>query len=168
MLPVPSTDTAFMRATVLLAAISACFVGVSSATGATGGADARLSKIEVVSKVISVRSVDKGPKGPSVGDRTHEQTRLLNEVPQWGKPAGAAVGRDRAAFTLVATSTVTIDGVTFLPGGTLVLNGRLRADRGRQTVVAPVVSGTGRYAGATAGSRYFNGQTHRERSTSTR
>ena len=142
------TDTAFMRATVVLAAISACVVGISSAPGATGRADARLSRIEVVSKVISVRSVDESPKGPSVGDRTHEQTRLFNAVRQWGKPAGAAVGRDRATFTLVARSTVAIDGVTFLPGGTLVLSGRLRADPGRQAVAAPVVSGTGSYAGA--------------------
>jgi hypothetical protein len=137
-------DTSLVRTLVVLAAISACLVGISSAAGA----DAQLGRIEVISKGISVRSIDKSPKGPSVGDRTLERTRLFNEVRQWGKPAGAVVGRDQATFTLTSRTTVTVDGVAFLPGGTLVLRGRLRTDPGRQAIVAPVVRGTGDYVGA--------------------
>ena len=102
-----------------------------------------------MTKRTSYRETDKPPRGPSVGDRAVEATRLINEVPQWGKPVGAVVGRDRATFTIVdAKLTVAVDGVAFLPGGTLVLRGRLKANRQRREIVAPVVRGTGRYAGA--------------------
>lgn len=133
-----------MRALAVITAISAC-VAVQSASGA----DARLARIEVVTNQTSFRATDKPPSGPSVGDRAYETTRLTNEVPQWGKPVGAVAGRDQATFTIVDSKlNVAVDGVAFLPGGTLVLRGRMKTDRERRGIVAPVVRGTGRYAGA--------------------
>jgi hypothetical protein len=134
-----------VRLPTLLAAVSACVAVVASSAA---GAEAQLAKIQLVTKPISARTTDAPPKGPSVGDKLHERTRLFNEVPQFGKPAGALVGRDRATFTLVSETTLRMEGVATLPGGTLVLRGPVRTNARRQEITAPVVSGTGRYAGA--------------------
>lgn len=140
-----------MRLPAVFASILACVVLVSPASGA----GAQLAKIQLVTKTISTRETDTPPKGPSVGDKLHERTRLFNEVPQFGKPAGAAVGQDRGTLTLVSRTTLRIDGVTTLPGGTLILRGIVRTNRRNQEFIAPVVSGTGRFAGARGTLRAF-------------
>jgi hypothetical protein len=140
-----------VRLSALFAAILACAVVASPA--ASG--EAQLAKIQLVTKTISTRTNDVPPKGPSVGDRVHERTRLFNEVPQFGKSAGAVVGHDRGTFTVVSRSRLRIEGVTTLPGGTLVLRGIVRANVRRQELTAPVVSGTGRFAGARGTLRAF-------------
>jgi hypothetical protein len=115
-----------------------------------GGASARTTDvvISVVSGATSVKAHDVPPKGASAGDSIVMTDTLVNAVRQFGKPKGAVVGSDRATERLVSRGNATIDGVTRLPGGTLHVKGRLSADaQGRAT--AQVVSGTGRYDGAT-------------------
>jgi hypothetical protein len=102
----------------------------------------------LVTKLISSHVTDKAPKGPSAGDRSQERTRLLNAVPQFGKPAGAVVGHDQGTTVLDSKTSGRMTGITYLPGGTLVVHGRVRADRERGGIVAPVTRGTGRYSGA--------------------
>jgi hypothetical protein len=140
-----------VRLPALFAAILACVAVVSPASGA----ETQLAKFQLVTKPISTRTTDAPPKGPSVGDKLHERTRLFNEVPQFGKPARAAVGHDRGTYTVVSRTTVRVEGVTTLPGGTLVLRGILRTNLRRQELTAPVVAGTGRFAGARGTLRVF-------------
>ncbi len=104
--------------------------------------------IRLVSVATSARATDRPPKGASAGDTVRETSVLLNQVAQFGRPARAVVGSDRAVQRLRARPRVpVIDGVATLPGGTL----RFRGSATRSTgggVVIPVVSGSGRYLGA--------------------
>jgi hypothetical protein len=104
--------------------------------------------IKLVSVTASVRTTDRPPKGTSNGDTVRETSVLFNQVAQFGKPARAAVGKDRAVQRLrVKPRSTMIDGVATLPGGTLRFRGTAtRSVRGG--FVIPVVSGTGRYLGA--------------------
>lgn len=122
----------------------ACLVGFSSGDAANRGP----TRIVLVVKPISSRVTDRPPKGPSKGDRTREQTRLLNAVPQFGKPAGAVVGHDQGTTVLDSETGGKMTGVTYLPGGTLVVDGRIKVDRQRGGFLAPVPRGTGRFKGA--------------------
>lgn len=104
--------------------------------------------IRLVSVTTSSKATDKAPKGPSTGDSVRETSRLLNEGAQFGKPAGAVVGGDRAVQRLsLGPRSITVNGVAVLPGGTLVFRGKVER-YARGGVVIPVVAGTGRYLGA--------------------
>jgi hypothetical protein len=117
--------------------------------GASTGAAARgPTRIVLIVKPISSRSVDKPPKGPSAGDRSVDATKLLNAVPQFGKPAGAVVGHDKGTATLLSPTSATGQGVAYLPGGTLTFSGLLKPDRKRGGFTIPVTRGTGAFAGA--------------------
>jgi hypothetical protein len=101
--------------------------------------------------VITVRSVttasipsDRAPKGASKGDRVLLRDRLLNVRKQFGKPAGAMVGTDEGVLVLTSATSATFDGVTTLPGGTILLHGVFREGIGTYSVAG----GTGRYAHA--------------------
>lgn len=98
-------------------------------------------------KPASLHVTDKKPKGPSAGDRSVETTKLLNAVPQFGKAEGAVVGHDKATIVLKSRTSATMTGVTYLPGGTLTVRGRLTPDP-RGGVIAPVVRGSGTFKGA--------------------
>jgi hypothetical protein len=131
---------------MLRAAAAAALAAVALA----GGASARTADvvISVISTATSAKAHDAPPKGASAGDSIVMTDRLTNAVRQLGKAKGAVVGADRATERLVSRGNVSIDGITRLPGGTVHVKGRLRADaQGRAT--APVVSGTGKYEGAT-------------------
>jgi hypothetical protein len=85
--------------------------------------------------VIQVKSVDTGggaddktPKGPSKGDRLLGRSRLLNVKQQFGKPAGAVVGRDQALVILSSAREGRVAGVATLPGGTIRFAGTVRLD----------------------------------------
>jgi hypothetical protein len=104
-----------------------------------------------MSLVITVKSVttasipsDKAPKGASKGDKVVLRDRLINVGSQFGKPAGAVVGRDEGVLVLTSATTGTFDGVTILPGGTIHLHGVIRS--GGETY--SITGGTGRYAHA--------------------
>jgi hypothetical protein len=104
----------------------------------------------MVIRVISVGSVvssnDKPPKGPSPGDRYITTSVLRNQVPQFGRPVGAVVGRDRAIYHFYASTTYLIDGVASFPGGTVFFRGRTSVSS--TTGAVPVTGGTGRFARA--------------------
>lgn len=121
-----------------------------AALALTSGADAAAppTTIRLVSVTTSARTTDRPPKGASAGDTVHETSTLLNQVAQFGKPARAVIGSDRAVQRLrLNPRSTTIDGVATLPGGTLRFRGRVtRSAQGG--LVIPVVSGTGRYLGA--------------------
>lgn len=121
-----------------------------AALALTSAADAAAppTSIRLVSITTSARATDRPPKGASTGDTVRETSTLLNQVAQFGKPARAVVGSDRAVQRLrLNPRTTTIDGVATVPGGTLRFRGK--ATRSAQGgVVIPVVSGTGRYLGA--------------------
>jgi hypothetical protein len=102
--------------------------------------------------VIQVRSVDAGasaddkpPKGPSKGDRLLARSRLVNVAKQFGRPAGALVGRDQAIMALTSSRAGTVAGIARLPGGTIRFGGAIRLDVSGSI---PVIGGTGRYAKA--------------------
>ena len=103
--------------------------------------------IRVVSTATSVRTHAVAPKGPSVGDYVVLDDRLTNAVRQFGKPRGASVGSDHAVERLVPGGGLTIDGLARLPGDTIRFKRRVQVDT-RGHVTAPVVEGTGKYAGA--------------------
>jgi hypothetical protein len=134
-----------MRRISILTALLAVFLVAVSSGGATSQGPARIV-LEV--KPISSRSFDKPPKGPSAGDRSVDATKLLNAVPQFGKPAGAVVGHDRGTATLLSPTSAKAHGVAYLPGGTLTFDGRVKLDRRRGGFTVPVTRGTGAFAGA--------------------
>jgi hypothetical protein len=129
---------------VLGLALLAALVATTGAATATAQAP---MTIQLTSVSTSDRSNDVPPRGPSRGDTSVQTSRLLNAVPQFGKPRNSVVGRDRATITLTGPTSARIEGVTTLPGGTLVVRGTLRLQPGGG-IVFPVVRGTGRYAGA--------------------
>jgi hypothetical protein len=133
-----------MRRLPVLAILLVAFVVVVSAGAATTRGPTR---IVLVVKPISSRSVDKPPKGPSAGDRSVDATKLLNAVPQFGKPAGAVVGHDKGTAVLDSPTSATGQGVAYLPGGTLTFSGRIKPDRRRGGFTIPVTRGTGAFSG---------------------
>lgn len=113
---------------------------------ATGGAAAAGSRtIQVTSVTLSVVSHDVKPKGPSKGDTVVYRDRLVNRVAQFGKSKGSVVGSDGGTLTFTGPNSVTIEGHTTLPGGTVTLGGAVTglANGG---LIIHVVSGTGAYA----------------------
>ena len=101
--------------------------------------------IQVKSVEAGASADDKPPKGPSRGDRLLARSRLLNVARQFGKPAGALVGRDQALMTLTSGRAGRVAGIATLPGGTIRFGGAIRLDAAQSI---PVIGGTGRYAKA--------------------
>jgi hypothetical protein len=116
---------------------------LTSATTAAGPAT-----VAVIAHTTSMRVVDASPKGPSRGDRYIATSRLSNAVAQFGRKRGAVVGIDRSTTTLTGERTARVSGVATLPGGTLRFQGPLREETTGGSLVAPVVGGTGVFAGA--------------------
>ncbi len=103
--------------------------------------------IQLVSITTSYSSVDVPPRNASAGDRQLFTSKLLNARPQFGKPKGAVIGSDRGTMLLTAPTSARLKTVAKLPGGTLTVNGPLRA-AGGGAVSIRVVAGTGNFAGA--------------------
>jgi hypothetical protein len=97
----------------------------------------------VRSVTLATSRHDVTPKGPSVGDTSAERDRLVNPVPQFGRPAGAVVGSDKVQIVLTGPSSGTVTGLVVLRGGTLEVKGTIRRTGPRG--VYPIVSGTGRF-----------------------
>jgi hypothetical protein len=126
-------------------------LALAAALAAGGAAVATAAAPAPRSIVITVRSVttatiptDKAPKGASKGDRVIMRDRLVNVAKQFGKPAGAVVGRDEGVLTLTSANSATFEGVATLPGGTIRLHGVVR--NGIMTYT--VVGGSLKYAHA--------------------
>jgi hypothetical protein len=116
---------------------------------AAAPAPAALAKRTLVLRLKSVtvsRSVDdRAPSGPSKGDVYSGRFRLLNAVPQLGRNTGTVAGSERSSLMLTSSTTAKVSGVVSLPGGTLVYGG---VGRLGSSAPIPVLSGTGRFAGA--------------------
>jgi hypothetical protein len=121
------------------------FVAAGSAQAAAPAAGSPTTAVVITLKSISAGAAadDKPPKGVSRGDRLLLRSRLLNVRRQFGKPAGATVGSDRALLVMTSAKTGRIDGIATLPGGTI----RFRGEIGPAGVAGPlsVTGGTGRY-----------------------
>jgi hypothetical protein len=127
--------------------VRAALVAVAAALAAAPAALALDEPVEyrLVSRQTIVKRTDREPSGPSRGDSIFMRTRLLNLNPQFGRGRGDAVGSDWGRITVLDASTVRIEGIATLPGGTIRIRGL--ADRGRRSAVIPVIGGTGRYRG---------------------
>jgi hypothetical protein len=114
--------------------------------GATTAASAATPAIVITVKSVTTASIprDTLPKGASRGDRIIMRDRLVNVRAQFGKPAGAIVGRDEGILRLTSATTGTFDGIATLPGGTIRLHGIIRD--GIETFT--VSGGSGKYANA--------------------
>jgi hypothetical protein len=131
------------RFQIFIALLAIALVAIPGSS--LGGARA-LPVIQLVSITTADRINDVAPKGPSKGDTEFTTSRLLNAVPQFGKRRGAAVGSDRGTLTFQSGRSVTINGVAKLPGGTLVVHGKVRILA--NGLVLPVSGGTGAFRGA--------------------
>lgn len=126
---------------LVLVALGACsVVAVPTASAGT------YLQITVRSQTLSSSQTDRGALGPSQGDVAIVRDRLVAVGAQLGRPAGAAIGADRADFQYTSATRYTVTGVTQLPGGTLSVRGYGDVSRSRATLA--VVGGTGRFAGA--------------------
>jgi hypothetical protein len=130
----------------LAALLGSMLLAAVAASAATPALAAPSTGIVITVKSVTTASIprDTPPKGASKGDRIVMRDRLLNVGRQFGKPAGAVVGRDEGVLVLTDPTSGTFDGVTTLPGGTIRLHGIIRD--GFETFT--VVGGTGRYAHA--------------------
>jgi hypothetical protein len=137
---------------VITKAIPLTAVALALVAGTARAAESNLATI----KLVSVTTKESSGKGPAVpGEPTgeaavsslRESSRLYNAVRQFGKPAKAQVGNDRAVMVRFASgrrwSTVTAT----LPGGTIHSVGYVRPVAGDALI--PVVGGTKRYAHVT-------------------
>ena len=121
-------------------------LAVGAATGSTAASAAAPTTIVITVKSVTTASIptDKPPKGASKGDRVLLRDRLVNVAKQFGKPAGAVVGRDEGVLVLTSATSGTFEGVTTLPGGTIRLHGVIR--NGIESF--SIAGGTGKYAHA--------------------
>jgi hypothetical protein len=121
-------------------------LAVGAATGTTAASAAAPTTIVITVKSVTTASIptDKAPKGASKGDRVLLRDRLINVAKQFGKPAGAVVGRDEGVLVLTSATSGTFDGVTTLPGGTIRLHGVIR----NGTESFSIAGGTGKYLDA--------------------
>ncbi len=130
-----------LRASLVLA-VAAVAVVTASASGSTRA----LPVIQLISTRTTFQPHDVAPKGPSKGDTIFTTSQLTNYVSQFDRPKRALVGTDRRTIAMLSRTTGTIEGLTRLPGGTLILRGTVRFVA--NGMIIPVIDGTGEYAGA--------------------
>jgi hypothetical protein len=136
------------RAAVLVASVS---LAMALPAAAADAAAAKSITIRVYVDEVTQSIRDVPPKTFALthvytkGDTIRGTESLRNAVPQFGKPNGARVGTDRYVIVAVAYQEVRVDFVTTFPGGTVHLHGEGTPGTGK----APIVGGTGLYAGAT-------------------
>lgn len=127
-----------MKKSLLLAMVAA----VVAAPGAEAG---RLTFV-VTSVGLTSKRTDVLPAGTSKGDRIVMRDRLLNAKAQFGRAKGAVVGSDHGTMTFTSAHAARFSGVAVLPGGTLVLSGKVVVLTAGLAI--PVTGGTGRFARA--------------------
>jgi hypothetical protein len=136
-------DRPMLSAAALLASVSLVMTLPAAATDA---AAANSVTIRVYVEEVTQSIKDVPPKTLVGYEYTKGDTEtLLNAVRQFNKPKGAKVGTDRYVIFAVAYQKVRADFVARFPGGTVHLHGEGKPGSGK----APIVGGTGLYAGAT-------------------
>jgi len=130
-----------LRASIVLAVVA-----VAAVTASASGSTRALPVIQLISTRTTFQPHDVAPKGPSKGDTVFTTSQLTNYVAQFDRPQRELVGTDRRTIAMVTRTTGTIEGLTRLPGGTLILRGTVRFVA--NGMIIPVTDGTGEYAGA--------------------
>lgn len=125
-----------------MSAHAAASAGVQTSSKDTTQAD-RVIKVHAVN--ITGKRVRKPPAGIA-GDVAVGRDRLLNAVPQFGKPKRAVVGQARYRTVFASAAVASVDVTATLPGGTIRARGK--ADFRLARNVIRVVDGTGAFAGA--------------------
>jgi hypothetical protein len=110
-------------------------------------AQAKTLTIAVTSVSTSLVTHETGANGAVKGDTITYRDKLLNAKAQFGKKKGALVGADSGVTTFTSPQAATFNGKATLPGGTVILRGRLRA-LGNGGLTIPIAGGTGNFAGA--------------------
>jgi hypothetical protein len=77
-----------------------------------------------------------------------QRDNLFNITPQFGKSAGALIGKDQATITFISGVKATVVGSTSFPGGTVRFKGTVLFTSTSPASLG-IVGGTGRYAHAT-------------------
>ena len=89
------------------------------------------------------------PQGdPTVGSRLIFADAIYNRVPQFGKPAGARVGRVEVVCTIVTMGSAQCMVTAHLPSGQIVAAGGMVLKEGRATNRFAITGGAGAYATA--------------------
>jgi hypothetical protein len=124
----------------------AALLMLGAGLGAEGASAATTTTIRVWSAVTSTRLVHNAPPNAvgSKGDVIASTDRLTNVTSQFGKPANAAIGADRATFTFLGKSKATIVGSATFPDGTVEFAGTASPN----SISVQIVGGTGKYQGA--------------------
>jgi hypothetical protein len=130
----------------LHASIALVVAAVAAISASASGSTRALPVIELVSTRTTYQPHDVAPKGPSKGDTVFTTSQLTNYVPQFDRPKRELVGTDRRTIAMLTRTTGTVEGLTRLPGGTLVLRGTVRFVA--NGMIIAVRDGTGEYAGA--------------------
>jgi hypothetical protein len=134
-------NNAGMRRPIALLAFVLALAGATTPASATTP-----TSLVITVKSITIASIprDAPPKGAGPGDQIVMRDRLVNTRRQFGKPAGATVGRDEGILRFTSATSGTFDGVATLPGGTIRLRGIIHD--GIQTFT--IAGGSGKYASA--------------------
>ena len=135
---------------VAVAVVVSIMVGVSSASALVKPREFTLLEVE-------------GPPAPSFGEpgdrppRAGDRFQTTSQLYRWTGKRGIRVGRDRVLFTFMTgfgpdfshQAIVLLQAQIYLPDGTIFVEGfeSLKPD-GPDTLVLPVVGGTGTYANA--------------------
>jgi hypothetical protein len=85
---------------------------------------------------------------PQVGGRLIFTNAIYNHAPQFGKPAGARVGRSEGVCTIVALGSAQCVITTHVPNGEIVAIGAIVLRQGLTTNTFAIVGGAGTYANA--------------------
>jgi hypothetical protein len=127
----------------LLSALGICSAAFAERTSQTVSAGEQV--IRVYAQELSW-SRDSNPPAGSRNDVTIGRDRLLNDLPQFGKPREAVVGRDRYRLVFRTAALASIDLIATFPGGTIHARGSVDFRQHRD--VFRIVGGTGAFAGA--------------------
>ena len=141
--------TKLKTSVVAMGAAAAC-VALLAAGGAfasaTGGGQT-LKFLSVTQRFVMVPQV--GPRTPpQIGGRLIFTDTLYNRAAQFGKPAGARVGRAEGVCTIVSLGTAQCTITAHVPNGQLVVMGAMELTRRLATNRFGVVGGSGAYGSA--------------------
>ena len=140
-----------LKTLVAAAGAAAVCVALLAAGGAFASAKTTapqtLKLLSVTQRFVMLPQV--GPKTPPrIGGRLIFVDTLYNRAAQFGKPAGARVGKSEGICTIVSLGSAQCTITAQVPGGELVVMGAMVLHKGLSTNRFAVVGGSGAYSGA--------------------
>lgn len=135
-----------MKQVATLAALAvAALAAVAGGSASTGVGGTTLKLADVQQSMAAVPPIsDKTP--PQVGGRLLFANALYNRAPQFGKPAGARIGRTEVTCTFVTMRAAQCVVTAHVPDGELVAMGTIVP--GQKVQHFAITGGAGAYAGA--------------------